>query len=214
MAAAVFFFSWSPEVRRPLPAVQAGGLPSPPTLARASSRRRRARPNHSSRHRWLRIRRGLVRRPGPERSDGAFDVCRPRPAPPGSTCRRRRRRRLCPDTGGQPLLPEAPASIPPDSAPRGGRAGGRARKRRPRRHAGTNRGRGQGRSRRRPRGARRGGGGRASGERGSPPHSPTPPRSRTGLRGLRPGRPGARAPRGRRRRASAGRGCMRLGGGN
>lgn len=116
-----FFFSWSPEVRRPLPAVQAGGLPSPPTLARASSRRRRARPNHSSRHRWLRIRRGLVRRPGPERSDGAFDVCRPRPAPPGSTCRRRRR--LCPYTGGQPLLPEAPASIPPDSAPRGGRAG-------------------------------------------------------------------------------------------
>lgn len=64
-----YFFFWSPEVRRPLPAVRAGGLPSPPTLGRAFSRRRRARPNHSSRHRWLRIRRGLVRRPGPERSD-------------------------------------------------------------------------------------------------------------------------------------------------
>lgn len=63
------FFFWFPEVRRPLPAVRADGLPSPPTLGRAFSRRRRARPNHSSRHRWLRIRRGLVRRPGPERSD-------------------------------------------------------------------------------------------------------------------------------------------------
>lgn len=65
-------------------------------------------------------------------------------------------------------------------------AGGRDRKRRPRRHAGTNRGRGQGRSRRRPRGARRGGGGRASGERGSPPPPPSP---------AQPHRPGRTAPR-------------------
>lgn len=75
-----YFFFWSPEVRRPLPAVRAGGLPSPPTLGRACSRRRGARPNHSSRHRWLRIRRGLLQSPGPERGHGAFDLCRPRPA--------------------------------------------------------------------------------------------------------------------------------------
>lgn len=39
----------------------------------------------------------------------AFVVCRSRPAPRGFTCCRRR---LCPDTGGQPLLPEAPAATP------------------------------------------------------------------------------------------------------
>lgn len=77
-----YFFFLVPEVRRPLPAVRAGGLPSPPTLGRASSRRGRARPNHPARHRWLRIRRGLVRRPGPERGDGAFVFSRPPPASP------------------------------------------------------------------------------------------------------------------------------------
>lgn len=177
----VFFF-WSPEVRRPLPAERAGGLPSPPTLGRAFSRRRRVRPNPHPATGGSASGVASCGAPGLNAATGAFDFCRPRPAgSPSSTCRRR----LCPDTGGPPLCPR-PGPRHPDSAPRGGRD----RKRWPRRHAGTNRGRGQGRSRRRPRGACRGGG--VGHPVSAAPASPAQPQrpARTA-----PGQPGARAPR-------------------
>lgn len=153
-----FFFFWSPEVRRPLPAVRAGGLPSPPTLGRAFSRRRRARPKHSSRHRWLRIRRGLVRRPGPERSDRRLRFLLPATGwlpelylPPPSLSRHR----------WATSLPEAPAATPRFLA--SGRAGQEAtaaatRRNQPRPGPGAQPAAAEGRL---PRGR-----GRASGERG------------------------------------------------
>lgn len=173
-----FFFFLVPEVRRPLPAVWAGGLPSPPTLGRACSRQRRAWRNHSSRHRWLRIRRGLVRRPGPERCDGAFVFSRPRPTRRGFT-------RLPPSLSAHRWAP-SPARGPgrDNRTPR--IRGGWDRKRL---HRGTKRG---GKTRAQPaadEGRPPRGRGRASGERGPGLPRAAAPAAAAELvpRGLRPG---------------------------
>lgn len=138
--------------------------------------------------------------PGLNAATGAFDFGRPRPAgSPSSTCRRR----LCPDTGGATSLPEAPAATPRFRAL--GRAGQEAtaaatRRNQPRPGPGAQPAAAEGRL---PRGR-----GRASGERG-----PRLPRAAAAAREDCARAAWARAPRADRDAgASAGRGCMRLGG--